>query len=444
MPKKRNTIVLVVMLLLILLLLTPLNGVAPTHVQVKPESGSNYDSAAPKGGNPSLGAKKLAVAVNLEPNQFDALQRLNQQYMSDHPLDVDITNVRSAYAYEQFVKQAKLGDAADVMLIPSEWVNKFAVSGFILPVDSFFSGVTASEPINIAMNQVKWNGYIWGIPKEIDPYVLVWNDRLLRELEMEHIPAEKEGWLNLERHLVKFPNPPYMLGADLEDGYEILSLMRRIGASNEALTSLETLKPYLYTAKGNSDVMWNMLVKGELLAMVTTNSQWLMHRTSDLSMEAVNIASEAKPYWVQSRSFVISAATNVEKEAREWIQAMTTSSAQELYREETNTLPSLKLMYTMSSVPALPERLRQMLINRTDLGVVNKPGRYEDMITLGTKFEQFSHAIAPLQSLTEYWIQVETEQAKDKSATEDIPNQKEKGTSSIDSSTGMTSPNTNP
>ncbi|MFD0616349.1 extracellular solute-binding protein [Paenibacillus sp. GCM10027629] len=425
MSNKRNTIMLFVMLLLILLLLTPMNGVTPNRNTEKREQDTNQIAVEPSG-DPTEREEKLSVSVNLEPDEFAVLQTMNQQYMREHQVVVELSNTYPEDAYQRYAEQAMLGDAADVMLLQSEWVNKFAVSGYLLPVDSYFSGVAASEPLDWIMNQVKWNGYIWGIPKDVDPYILVWNPKLLRELSMDQLPSEKEGWINLERHLAKLPNGPYLMAADQNDGYQILSLLRRLGRTGDMSTLLESLRPHLYMTK-DSTTLWGMMARGEVLAILSTFSAWQQHHHGELSIEAVNPAQNGKSYWARSQSFVISSKTRLEKEAKDWIQAMTTSKAQEEVFQESRMLPSLKYMYTPSSLPALPGAIRDRLAQMTDLGIKNSPSHVQEMKKLGHVFGQYVQNLVPLQTLALQLESLEMDTIK----SVDPHDESEKGTSTM-------------
>jgi len=424
---KRNTLMLFVMLLLILLLLTPMNGVTPNRNTEKREQDTSQIAVVPSGDQAER-QEKLTVSVSLEPAQFAVLQSMNQQYMQDHQIVVELINTYPEDAYRLFAEQSMLGDAADVMLLQSEWVNKFAVSGYLLPVDSYFSGVAASEPLDWLMSQVKWNGYIWGIPKDVDPYILVWNPKLLRELSMAQLPNEKEGWINLERHFSKLPNAPYLIAADVNDGYQILSLLRRLGSSGELSTVLESLRPHIYVAEDSAS-LWGIMAQGELLAMLTTASALQQHPNAELSIEAVNTARNGKSFWARSQSFVISSKSRLEKEAKDWIQAMTTSTAQEKVLHETRMLPSLKYMYTPSSLPSLQASMRERLAHMTDLGQRNSPTIVEEMKQLGHVFGQYVHNLVPMQTLL---LQLESLELETTVNSVDPHDELEKGTSSLD------------
>ncbi|WP_193726745.1 ABC transporter substrate-binding protein [Paenibacillus guangzhouensis] len=427
MSNKRNTLMLFVMLLLILLLLTPMNGVTPNRNTEKREQDTSQVAIAPSGDQAER-EEKLTVSVSLEPAQFAVLQSMNQRYMQDHQMVVELSNTYPQDAYHLFAEQSMLGDAADVMLLQSEWVNKFAVSGYLLPVDSYFSGVAASEPLDWLMNQVKWNGYIWGIPKDVDPYILVWNPKLLRELSMDQLPSEREGWINLERYFSKLPNAPYLIAADLNDGYQILSSLRRLGSLGEISTFLESLRPHIYVAEDSAS-LWEMMARGELLAMVTTASAWQQHPNTDLSVESVNPARNGKSFWARSRSFVVSSKSRLEKEAKDWIQAMTTATAQEEVLHETRMLPALKYMYTPSSLPALHGSMRDRLAQMTDLGLRNSPTIVQEMKQLGHVFGQYIHNLVPLQTLL---LQLESLELETTVKSVDPHDEMEKGTSSLD------------
>lgn len=431
MSKKRNTLVLFIMILLTLLLLTPFDGVSPTVDREVREDGVRDNPPAPQK-DIKQGFQQLNVTVSLEPLQFAALNAMNQQYMSEHGIYVELKNLYPADSYRAFLDKAQLGDAPDVMLLQSEWIHKFAVSGFLLPVDSYFTGVEASEPLDLLINQVKWNGYTWGVPKDLDPYVFVWNERLLRQIEATKLPVDREGWINVQRAFEKIPNKPYLLATNTGEPFELLSMLWRLGPVTDSVALLDMLRPNLYTVHHqDSQELWDLFAGGKLLAFMTTLSEAEAHRNAEMKMEVANPQNSKLPYWVHSRSFAVSARTQMENEAKEWIQAMTTKQAQMNYWDKTGILPGLKLIYTNSSIPSLQENMRQRLMGIMEHGFATSPNSYEQLTRLAGVFGKYVKSEQPLKSITDELKIIEMEREKADSIQEER-NRMREGTPSVD------------
>src|SRR5690606_17268079 len=113
------------------------------------------------------GIKQIDVEVAMSANEFTALLQLKQQYQSTHAdLIINLENVPAKEAYNKWKKASQLGEAPDIMLLDNNWVTEFAALGYLLPVDSFLTSDILAQQMEQAISQVKWNGYLWGIPKD--------------------------------------------------------------------------------------------------------------------------------------------------------------------------------------------------------------------------------------------------------------------------------------
>lgn len=407
MPKRKNSLLLAVMLVFILLLLTPLNG-GTSKREVSPVKG-NAEKRSTDASAQQLdeGERTLSVAVSLDAEQFEVLQQLNEQFEGDSRADVELVNIAPGEVYENLVRQAKLGDTADVMLLNTNWVNIFAVSGFLAPVDSFYTGSDALEPIDVLMNQVKWNGYIWGVPKDIDPYMLVWNTELAEALQLTRLPVTEAEWNAAIERIDKLDHPIQLLEYDRTDGYAVINLLRRWSTASPSLRMLSTVKPHLEGGQDTDSRMWEKLQRGELLAVVTTYSNWQHHRAVDQRMELINQA-EMMPYSLQSRSFVISSASDRADLARSWIQYMTSAEAERYYWKQAKVLPALKSIYAVAYADELPAAINDYVMDTHLESAPSTLARHQAVQQLVTAFQHYLTDAISLDALASQWMHTQS------------------------------------
>lgn len=146
----------------------------------------------------------LRAAVSMKEEEFAVLQKLTSQYMEGHPgVSIKLENIPSRDAFVKLKKQSQLGEAPDIMLLDNAWVNELAALGFLLPVDEYFTTEQQAQMIPLLMNQMKWNGYIWGIPKDVDPYILAWNKKTAVDAKLGEPPTTAAELIAWHKKLLK-------------------------------------------------------------------------------------------------------------------------------------------------------------------------------------------------------------------------------------------------
>lgn len=75
-------------------------------------------------------------------------------------------------------------------------IYDLATRGYLLPVD-IYQSVPGSTPLPMLIPQMQWNGYNWGVPLDIDPYVLVYSPERLAGMGVAEVPGSLEQWNEL-------------------------------------------------------------------------------------------------------------------------------------------------------------------------------------------------------------------------------------------------------
>jgi ABC-type glycerol-3-phosphate transport system substrate-binding protein len=138
----------------------------PDGTQLPPDPGGLDDSAMPR--------VKIETVVSLDGPAFETLQMMTTQFETDRPhVDVKLTNVEKDEISLYHQTSTLTGETPDVMLYPTAWVRHEAAGGRLLSLDDYIPVERQSQWFEAVRGAVRWNGYLWGVPVEWDPYVFV-------------------------------------------------------------------------------------------------------------------------------------------------------------------------------------------------------------------------------------------------------------------------------
>lgn len=310
----------------------------------------------------------IHVIVNMDENEFAHLQLLNTQFIKEHHKKIDLVNVNvdDDESYDYFKELMSYGNSPDIVLLDNVWVREFAAKGYLLPADSYTSASSSTDVLSSILTQSEWNGYVWGAPKDVDPYVLVYNSDILKQLGIEHVPVNSEEWsLLLDQYTVQQLDGVDFLALDESDPYAFLSLIWQMQdwdeselarskglfdvtpALQKTIQQINPLRSFIVQGNPNDPYsdLWNKLQSGELLFVITKVSNMIAHQYSNVGVKSgstVNLASET---WVSGRSYGVSARTENTETVRMWITAMTSDSFQNSWYNSTGKLPVSRSFY---------------------------------------------------------------------------------------------------
>ena len=93
-----------------------------------------------------------------------------------------------------------LGEGPDIILTDSHYIKALAMTGYLLPVDASQTTMTGEDTLNGLLPQLQWNGYQWGMPFDIDPYIVTWQTKG-KDGTSFNMPKSRQAWQEyLELH----------------------------------------------------------------------------------------------------------------------------------------------------------------------------------------------------------------------------------------------------
>lgn len=374
----------------------------------------------------------LTVEAALGDAEFSILAEQNKLFMTrNRNVIVNLIQIQPDDAYRKFKQSLELGEAADVMLVSNEWVKPFAVSGYLLPADAAFVGAALAEQFAAVAAPSKWNGYLWGVPRDFDPYVMVWNTTLLRTFLGDNavLPLSTEQWELLAAQsadmkpeiswLTLSPEDPLALLAWLDNAagqrsdilIDSVYEQWRDGAFDKALGILDRHKAGV-TMDSDSMQAGRSVTEGRTVAAVIpiSTATRLRNETPPGGSIQVDRSSWNLPFvWPRGRSYVISSHTEVEEAAYAWIAEMTDAPAQIEYYRQLGLLPVYRSVYDgdLQLTNLLPSRIGQRFPNEPPQSM--EPELISRLAHLGEHWHGFALGRLALDDWKRQWLMNSTD-----------------------------------
>nr|WP_233168160.1 ABC transporter substrate-binding protein [Paenibacillus roseus] len=335
----------------------------------------------------------MDVNVSISSSEFADLQKLTLDFTAKHPdIKVKLVNLPAGDTYERLKQGALLGEAPDIMLLDNSWVIDFAASGYLKNVDSMFAGETFSDVPAGLLQPLKWNSFLWGVPKDADPLLTVWSAVLLKgaggeplslphnisELELlaEAIDAADNNKTPESRKWAAFaPDSLKELlvwasafqGADGDPA----NMAHLPSKQEELLRNLDSMRMKgMLLVEADSSRLLDHLLNGNLLSAVLPLSKLYANWSSYAGKLVVQNQASEQPLWLNGRSYTLSAKTKWPQEAKAWIEYVTDPLHQEAAFISSGKLPARKSAYEAKRLDpisaSLHERLEQLTQARMD------------------------------------------------------------------------------
>ncbi|SFB35700.1 ABC-type glycerol-3-phosphate transport system, substrate-binding protein [Cohnella sp. OV330] len=385
----RRKYVVVLMLLMLAVLLTSPWASAP-EPDLAPD-------AAPEGQEATLEEPvfaeqhaDLTVKIMQDEDTFRLLEKQSEDFERSHPdIRVHLERVDPEGVTDLLDDWHEEADGADVALVPSLWVKRLAVSGVLMPADSAFEGDAMSEQFEAIAAPLKWNGYMWGVPHHMDPYVVVWNRARLAAASRPDgsaltLPLGTDDWASFGAEMASEGSRPW-LAIDERDSAALLTWLGAatglrpdllLGDSHgqwgtgPAAAALDTLRGSVsLRAPDGGAAFWQAMATGQYAAAVTRLSV-AEAGIASLGSEAAAGLSIDRSGWDKAyafeggASFVIGARTPGESAAKTWIAAMTETQLQLDNYDAAGYLPVYRTAYAdRRTMPNLTGRGAQQFPN---------------------------------------------------------------------------------
>ncbi|WP_438446283.1 sugar ABC transporter substrate-binding protein [Gorillibacterium sp. sgz5001074] len=327
----------------------------------------------PSGSDSKTGSQTVRASVSMDPKEFEIFSRMSKQYADQHEgIQIQVENIPAKDAYDKWKKAGQIGEAPDLMLLDNNWVQEFAALGFLQPVGDFFSSDQQNGRISTLMNQVKWNGYIWGVPKDVDPYIIVWNKKTAAQHKLEQAPRSPDELLLWSKSLLKPEEGKFGIYLDPLDPYGFIALTSALtgawldaeklwkdpAAAEKKLSAFLAPQeeswagkayPKNFPAASSAWSPWEELAKGNIGAMVTTVSAFKQQSKDDLAIASIPAFNNNEhPVWLKGRSFTISSRTPHARLLMNWIKEMTVPETEIKSWNQTKILPAQIPSYNLA------------------------------------------------------------------------------------------------
>ncbi|MFF2482865.1 extracellular solute-binding protein [Paenibacillus sp. NPDC058071] len=328
--------------------------------------GPDFVPAAREGAGEQV--DRILVNVSMSPEEYMKLKEANNRFMMKYPNSVVlINNIESGKdAYGSWKEKLQVGNAPDIMLMDSGWIQEFAVRGYLRSADgSAIADTLSNQPVKL-LSPLKWNGYLWGIPYDADPYLQVWNRSKLEEEGLREPPAD---W-TLYQSLVQ-----KMQAADPE----LVPIHLTPGNLDQLLFWLDSWpsgggKDAAYMTSGSAkakeeQLRWLTAIAGwggttppqpvnrlfvgsemERRKQLSTVIRWSDYRAlSEREQNKLVLdKSGLRHPWLNGRSFAVSAASEQPFIAFSWIKEMLSATVQEQNYQLSGRLPANNLLYGLT------------------------------------------------------------------------------------------------
>ncbi|WP_054956633.1 extracellular solute-binding protein [Paenibacillus dakarensis] len=306
----------------------------------------------------------IQVAVQLNNDELEILKKMNDEFMKQTGAVVEIIPLESTRLNEEeFIQTMNLGEGPDILLVDSQWIKSLAVKGLLLPIDASQAVVPDSRLLGGLLPPVQWNGYQWGIPFDMDPYVLVWN----MDDKQTKPPTSRKAWIEYKN---KVNRPLFAL--DPEDPYAFAAAIRTLGGDpeypdKEVLSLLAPPAGDTWLDLSNAEAVSTGLAKEEeenkegeedrsggeeeedkeedkeegALAVIGAYSAFGRELSDDTQLVLAGFQSEKEKPVVKSRSYAVTAQSESTSLAMNWITKMTSSDAEGVWSSTTGKVSAL-------------------------------------------------------------------------------------------------------
>lgn len=360
MLRRKNYWLLFAVLLLSLTSLSPSMELDTDEGAYPPRQPLNQSERPPSGEQGD--EQSLTIRVSLSSLEFNVLQLISNNYSLSSGVSVQLTNVDTEDGAAQVREELTVGDSPDIVMLDGHSIFDLASRGYLLPVD-IYQSVPGSTPLTMLIPQMQWNGYDWGVPLDIDPYVLVYSPQRLAELGLSAAPSSLEEWNGLLGRLnAEETKERYMLAMDTRNPYGYAAVLQSMGGGVLSMTEAqaawtEAARGYFYLTSRFNQEIWDMLQDGKLAVAAVPLSEWKKHGNSTLRVQAPQEQKGKNIYEaIHSRFFALPAQSGSPEAAVKWLAYVTSSSAQLEWLENTDRLPALDELYRsgLSEISRLP------------------------------------------------------------------------------------------
>lgn len=296
----------------------------------------------------------VKVGVQLNGDEMRQLKAINERFKEETGAEIEIVPLETnEEQLESFLLQMTLGEGPDVLLMDTHYIKALAMNGYLLPIDASQAVMPGGDTLSGLLPPLQWNGYQWGMPFDIDPYVMTWQAKE-KDGTVFKMPESRKAWqeffeLHIETPVISFdPNDPYAFGAavHLLEGdpskpeQEVLDML-----IHNRKQMMETNQVEEDTPRNTEEPSSPSSGKGEAPVVIEPYSSFSDKDTEGLSLALAMGKTHLNTPVVRTRSFAVAAHTESPALAMKWITYMTDKDIQHEWSKDVGTLPVVSELY---------------------------------------------------------------------------------------------------
>lgn len=348
----------------------------------------------------------LTADIAMSDADFSILQSFNKQFMNSHPfIRVILKQMPVFEADNAGVAEDVSTSSTDIYYINNYSAARLAGLGKLQPLDNELTSEQWTELDTPLVQQLTWDGYTWGVPNNVDPYVMVWNQTALQKAGIQQLPESSKELLAVNDQLRKMTGQGIYM--DVRDEYALLSVLWGLGANTEELFTVPVLQPLSVKQKMNDSPlqafftqsadtkqskdtthtvpktmpaigaadrlpaeMWNQLRAGKLAGAVVKLSSWELESAGTVHSPLVisslpnrgGAKEKTRGTWLNGESFSVSADSEHLKQASVWIRYMVFSQFPIALWKENGIRPAVLDDYNLLQDDSLdPEQMLKII-----------------------------------------------------------------------------------
>lgn len=116
----------------------------------------------------------IEVVVSVDGETMSNWKQATERFEYMRPnVQVNIKNVTFHELVHTYRHGLLSGEGPEVLLYPTSWVRHEAAAGRLRSLDNYVTLERQSQWFETVRGAVRWNGYLWAVPLEWNPYVFV-------------------------------------------------------------------------------------------------------------------------------------------------------------------------------------------------------------------------------------------------------------------------------
>lgn len=354
----------------------------------------------------------IKIGVQMEDREFQELVRLNMDMIKTSGARADITQLDDfGDDIESLIRILSLGEGPDVLLIDSHWIKPLAMKGLLLPMEASQAVAPDSQLPAGLLEPVQWNGFQWGIPFDMDPYVLAWKT----DIAGEQLPENRKGWQSLKK---KQDGKP-LFSLDPRDPYAFAAVIHTLGGNPEKpeqevldlLINPAAPAPWFTFRESSLDLVWGREDASPVIVAPLSAVRGEYAAGYRVGMPPEDGGNGRTV--VRSRSFVVTAQRDSVVPAMSWISEITSPSRSEKWTKASGMLSAVPVSVaedpwrSKEGVSGAVERLRQDLGRKP--AAVLQFGQENGFAEYGRSAEQLLGGVLTVDDYRKQYTDNETE-----------------------------------